>query len=472
MRWIIALPILFSCLCSNFAASNSKVPAPPNFPGASVGISVIDLSSGLEVTGVNQDKLFTPASVLKLLTTATALERLSPEYRFSTSFFYSGEIKNGILYGNLIIRGGGDGTLGSVYFDSTQPDQTLLYFAEQLKKNGIHTINGKLIVDQTLFPEPRYPAGRLWEDMANYYGAAPSGLSWRDNTFHLTLSSPPRSGENCQIVSVSPPLDDINFISHVYSATHNRDSAYIFGYPGLSQWEVRGSIPTNRPEFTIRGALPNPGETFAHELAKHIDYDTDNNIIDIQDDINYEDLHLLFTHLSPPLEEIIQIVNQRSHNLLADHLFLLNGLNAPKHHSLWDVATWNTIKYWKNAGIDMPLRFHDGSGLSPKNLASPRFFTDLLRHVNQTQYQSVFQKSLSVSGQSGSLRRMWSTNNRRGRVLAKSGSMQGVLGYSGYIYTNSGRKLAFCIIVNNYTQPFLEIRNSIEEYINFFIDHY
>lgn len=240
------------------------------FSGASVSVLVTDSATGEVLIESRADDLFIPASMLKLVTTATALEILGSRHRYNTEIRYTGTVENSNLYGDLFVIGGMDASLGSDFFSQTKPQQIIEQVWSSIRERGIKSISGDVVVLESVLYEPRYPAGRLWEDMANYYGVPPSALSWRDNSFNLTLSSPKQAGQLCTIVNTEPKLPGIEFKSLVYSANHGKDSAYIFGYPGLDKWEVRGSIPVGRNAFVIRGAMPNPGMQFAIELVESI----------------------------------------------------------------------------------------------------------------------------------------------------------------------------------------------------------
>jgi serine-type D-Ala-D-Ala carboxypeptidase/endopeptidase (penicillin-binding protein 4) len=441
--------------------------------GAQYSILVRDADSGDILASHNTDMLMIPASVLKLVTTATVLEKYGSDFRFNTRFFTDGEIRDGVIYGNIIIKGGGDGTLGSSFFDSTGPEMILNRIRKELERNGIIALKGSVVLDESAIPEPRYPAGRLWDDMANYYGAPPSALSWRDNSFELVLRSPAVVGSLCEIRDVRPKLPGIEFRSFVSGAVHNRDSAYIFGYPGLNQWEVRGSIPAGRSTFTIKGALPDPGLQFALEFKQLFSNGSEIEIVSGAEALkNIRPFRELFTISSPPLSDIIAVVNQRSHNLLADHLFLTLYEKGLPGMSNWDEAGLYLTNFWKAHGIASSIRLKDGSGLSPKNLITAEYMVDLISFMYKSPNSTFFEESLAVGGQRGTLSRMWASPAWQGRVVAKSGYMEGVLTYAGYIKTHKNRRLAFCIMVNNFTEPVGEIRKLIELEIGGFIEMY
>ncbi|MCA1759884.1 MAG: D-alanyl-D-alanine carboxypeptidase, partial [Bacteroidales bacterium] len=150
----------------------------PDYRNALIGIHVADLESEKTVFELNSNKLFIPASVLKLVTSAAALEILGPEYRFKTRVGYSGKIVKGTLHGDLIIIGGGDPALGSEYFkDHYFAPHFLEPWAKQIRAAGIKRIQGNQVLDGSLYDSEKIPRTWIWEDMGNYYGAGPSALT-------------------------------------------------------------------------------------------------------------------------------------------------------------------------------------------------------------------------------------------------------------------------------------------------------
>lgn len=440
---------------------------------AQIAFYAKDISSGEILRSYNSEKLMIPASALKILTTATSLEILGKDFQYSTFIFFEGTIQNEVLIGNIIVKGSGDPTFGSAFFPQNSPELILSTIKNSLTQKGIKQLNGKIIIDCSVLAPPNYPSGRLWDDMANYYGATPSGLTWRDNTFEVVLSSPQKTGQVCVVKQVQPAIEGVEFLSYVLSASNNKDSAYIYGFPGLTKWEIRGSIPAGQSDFTIKGTLPNPAHQFANELASLLSvYKNSIEIVvfDKKTFVNYQKLVPLATIRSPYLHDILKVVNQRSHNLMADHLYLLLASNSDSHVFSWDAAANLIIKFWRDKGVKGPTRIFDGSGISPKNLISARFMVDVLGTMNQSGSGPIFESSLAVGGISGTLRSIWSKPEWNGRVVAKSGSMEGVLCYAGYVYTKSNRKIAFALMVNNFVCPTSEIRKSIELEVGQLID--
>lgn len=443
-------------------------------PEAQVAFYVKDIDSGDILKDYNSGLLMTPASVTKIITTTTALDILGSDFQYNTKIFSQGEVINGTLNGDLIVIGAGDPTFGSSYFSQCSAEVVINKIIESLKNAGIKHINGKIIIDTSIISEPRYPAGRLWEDMGNYYGAPPSGLTWRDNTFEVYLSSPSDEGKLCKVESANTKISALEFVSYVRSANNQKDSAYIYGYPGLSKWEIRGTIPVNRSHFSIKGAIPDPAFQFASEITSLL---SDSNDIEIiisnNQPIKISDRsNLLLEIRSPYLSEIVSVINHVSHNLMADHLFLSLGNTNKTAGDNWINSANLVINHWRKQGLTKAIRLRDGSGLSPKNLISPDYLVDIITKTYLGKNNSFFESSLAVGGKNGTLSHIWQQPKWVGRVRAKSGSMEGVLCYTGYIKTIGNRNLAFCVMVNNFITSFKTVRGAIETEIGAIIDNY
>lgn len=419
--------------------------------GASVGILVRD-SNGEELLVHESDKLLAPASVQKLVTTATALSVFGQERRFDTKLYLIGEVTSqGVLNGDLLIVGGGDPTLGSKF--AKPLNRLLLEWVEVIKKRGIHSVTGKILLDPTIFDRYNLPRRWIWEDMGNYYGAAPSGLTINDNSFKLLLNSLGPVGASTQIIKTEPELLNVEFENYVLSSSVNRDLAYVFGAPNSRRRLVKGSIPVNRRSFVVKGALPMPADHLGFWLYNHLQQQEvlvqgKWEVLEKENSFASE-AELMHTEYGLSVAEIVRLTNQKSINLYADHLFLLLGNNNGE--ASYEMGG-EVIKQWLNEqGLDGGrIYLEDGSGLSRFNLISPEFVVDLLDTMNKSDQSGLFKKSLSVGGESGTLKRMFLSSPLKGRVYAKSGSMQGVRCYAGYLVQNNGEELIFSIMINNY----------------------
>lgn len=435
---------------------------------ASFSILIRDLKTGRNLVSFNEKKAMISASLMKLVTTATALEILGPDYRFSTRFWITGSIQNGTLQGDIVIEGLGDPTLGSKYFDARRPTAVLQKIEAFLRKEGINEISGKILIFEGCFDPFRYPSKRLWEDMGNYYGAPPSGLSWRDNSFEVALQSSNNIGSVCEVVSVSPWVRNLAFRSFVTSASHNKDSAYIYGVPGQPEWQIRGSIPVGRNHFTIKGALPEPGLSLGYEVSEIIHQVKNIPVAFIAHDDWRHSARQIGEIKSPLLSEIVKETNRKSINLFADHLLLtLGSTNDDSITSVWDKGLWEIERFWNRRIDNAYISIEDGSGLSPLNKISSSFLVKMLEYIYKegTNFKE-FQNSLSQSGYTGTLKYMWRQPGLKGKIYGKSGSMQDVIGYAGYYFPDQGNPLVFSIIINNHDMETREVREIVENYMS------
>ncbi len=422
---------------------------------------VVNVDSKDIIAAVNESYRMTPASLSKIFTSSAALIQLGADYRFKTQIgISSSNIVKGILNGDIIITGGGDPTLGSKYFTTTHPDSIFKRILTSIKSKGITSVSGELIIVSDYFSLPRYPSLRLWEDMSNYYGAPPAGLSLMDNTFTVTLKSPPQLGALCKIISVNPNCN-IEIDCRVKASPSQKDSAYIYGIPGLEEWYIDGAIPAGRKEFRVKGAMPFPEKVFGRLLMNYLN----KNGISV-DKLSFKssgkvgDIIDVGEITSPPLSSIIKVLNKRSVNLFADHLFL--AMAKENGTADWDNARRVVSEFWDSKIGANEIYLHDGSGLSPFNYCSPVDMVNVLMFMSEHESGDTFEESLSISGVDGTLKRIWDSKETKGSVKGKSGYMNGVLGYAGYITTKSDKKLTFCIIVNRFTRPVADVRNLIE----------
>ncbi len=193
------------------------------FNNASISFCAVDLSTGLTIAEYNPNLSLSPASIVKLFSTATAFEVLGSDYKPSTNIYTDGKIdSNGILQGNLWIRGGGDASLGSKYFnDDGKESQFLKIWCDTLKQLGIKKIVGSIISDASQFGYTGIPEGWNWSDMGNYYGAGPSGLVLYDNMVKYTFKTGTYVGAKTELVSMFPSVPNFQF--HNYITTSKKD---------------------------------------------------------------------------------------------------------------------------------------------------------------------------------------------------------------------------------------------------------
>jgi len=467
---------------------NAQIPQPvkqfvgsEKMKGASFSLQVKDLESGNILYSYDADRELTPASVMKLVTTATALELLGEETRFPTTLLYDGELKDGVLTGNLYIKGSGDPTLGSAHFAADRATYTYdqnEFMPEWLfavKQAGIRKITGSVIADESIFDTEGISPKWLVEDLGSYYGAGSYGLSVFDNILKVYLNTA-APGRSPVLADTEPVIPSLRFHNYLVSSGNTTDSSYVIGFPYSEDRFLYGTVPANRQKYLLRGDIPDPPLFLAQYLYESLVKEG----MKIEGEAtNYRLLSLagrwdpgkqteIVTTYSPPLIDIIQIINERSHNLFADAVIKMLGLSyKPKPGEV--VSSFGKgIKvienYWKSEGLDLThLHMADGSGLSVTNKLTAGFTCNLLLYMaKKSPYHESFRQTLPRAGIEGSVRNFLKGSSLQGNARLKSGSMSAVKGYAGYI-TKGDKQYAVALFVNNYNCDGREITKEIEK---------
>lgn len=436
---------------------------------AIVSASFIDISTQEELLSINSKTSVVPASVLKLVTTASALEFLGEDFKFKTSIYADGLISDGILNGNLVIVGGGDPTLGSSYFDSKEHN-FLLDWVLKIKQAGIDSITGSIVVDPSIYVDQDVPKTWVWEDLGNYYGAAAQGISLYDNMFYLYFNTENRDKGTTQIVRTEPSIQDLHIENLVKSSSINRDQAYIFGSTFDSYRQIRGSLPMGRQNFKVKASIPDPSVLLGTELKSRLYQekmiDADCIVLKKATDSDSTYLTTIYEHLSPTLSQIIRELNFHSVNLFAEHLCKHIGLKTLEEGST--IAGCKSIEsFWKLQGIGSKgLFLADGSGLSRVNAISASTLAKVLVNVTQKPYYKAFENSIPLVGIEGTIANYFVGSPIKGKARIKTGSMTRVRSFAGYMTTQKGKNLAFAVMVNNYNGASADMVRQMEQLIN------
>ncbi len=432
--------------------------------GAGIGICVAELSSDRILLSEGKDLLLAPASTLKTVTTATALELLGPRYRFRTDFGYTGNIdkSNNKLDGDLVVRGGGDPTLGSTVMEGAlSPEAIIKQLSQALKMAGIETISGDLVLDVSGYGPAETPGSWAWEDIGNYYGAAPSALTFADNLISLFFDSPSKAGEAVDLVRSEPELPWVTWQNELKSSSVNRDLAYVYGSPWGEKRVITGTIPAGQKEFLVKASMPEPPRYVGHFLAEKLTAEGIRILGSLKMISKKQEFVPLTTVWSPPLIDIITLINHESVNLFTEHLVMQLASEKSGAGSFQDGL--NIISgFWKEKGFDGTVFMEDGSGLSRYDAVSAGFLVKVLRVMHGSVHGGIFKSSLPSAG-NGTLGG-FSTDDFPGESLrCKSGSMDRVRGYAGYLQCKSGREVAFAVLVNNYPGASQEVVGKIRE---------
>jgi D-alanyl-D-alanine carboxypeptidase/D-alanyl-D-alanine-endopeptidase (penicillin-binding protein 4) len=440
---------------------------------ASVSISLREINSGNEVVDYYSTQLMVPASVQKVITTATALEILGDTFRYRTSIQLDGTIVNGKLKGNIWIKGSGDPTLGSEKFAQTSAESFLNTVFEAIKKSGINSIDGSIIADASVFETGMVPMGWNWADLGNYYGAGASGLTYMDNTIKVFFSSGNHPGDATQITHLKPSLDNIQWINEVVSGQPNSgDNAYFFSSEYSDLRYVRGTIPPGENNFEVKASMHDPPLYCAqavHQFLSSKGMIITNNPttlrhLMIEDKAYHVKQRITIeTIQSPSLTEIIKEINLNSNNLFAEHLFKTISMVKKGMGSI-DESKKLIKKHWENKGLNIEdCQWMDGSGLSRNNIVSTSILTSILYQIRKSKSADILYSSLPIAGRTGTLKGMWNGTFLENNLRAKSGSVNLVRCYAGYFKAHSGREFSFAIMVNNSNSSSVKLKDFIQK---------
>ena len=430
---------------------------------STVSYEVVNLKSGEVVASQNPMLCATPASVTKIITTATALELLGGDFQFSTYIETNGAIDNGVLNGDLIIRGGADPTLGSIHLG----DRAFLdYFVKVIKHKGINHITGDVIIDPTCLDRCAASVKWIWEDMGFHYGAAAFGLSAYDNTSIITMNSGD-FGTKPIITSVWPETPNLAIYNEVKTLSIPNDSVWAFCQPyGLALY-LQGGMPVNRNNYVVRTSIPNPSLVVAKSLHKMLgDYGVKvDGDYSVQTEYFSEQRTLIYEYKSRKLREIIRLTNFKSNNLYAEHIFRRLG-NIIMPNEATSSASIQVIKdYWAKQGVDVSALFlYDGCGLAAQNAYSAHFLNQILVHMRKSPNWDDFYQSLPRAGREGTVGSFLYKTKLQDITRLKSGSLSGVQCYSGYIM-HGDKEYAVTVMVNNFTCKRKDVKKQIEEWM-------
>ncbi len=474
---------------NGFASAADAVLAQPSAARAHWGISIVDAATGATLYARNDTQLFAPASNAKLFTTSAALALLGTGYFMTTRVVAEGTVDaRGTLHGDLRLLGGADPTLSGRAYPYTgrttrsdTPLGALDTLAGQVLAAGIHAVDGPVIADDTLFPDERYGAAWGWDDLQWEYGAPVSALPINDDVRYLTVTpgaavDAPVSASWLPSLSGAPDGLVITARTAAPGTPPALGVARLQGGEGL---RVYGTLPLNGQPTHLAMALDDParfaGQAFrASLLAAGVQIeggasvehraseDTRSFALETAEPLVLHALppgsssqgekpagRVVATRQSVPLGVIVTVVNKVSQNLHAELLLRLLGRAEGADGSAAQGA--RVVRAWAVTQAHVApddFLLYDGSGLSGKDLVTPRAFTTLLRYSTTQPWGALLRGSLPIAGVDGSLAGRLPT--LRGRVQAKTGTLSEVDTLSGFLTVDSGRTVVFSILCNSY----------------------
>ncbi|MGN9778764.1 D-alanyl-D-alanine carboxypeptidase/D-alanyl-D-alanine endopeptidase [Micromonospora sp. H33] len=433
-------------------ATIDAILADSRLAGAQASVVVKDAASGETVYHRNGDRRLVPASNTKLLTSAAALELLGPDHRFHTDVLAGGSRRGTVVNGDLHLRGGGDPTMLAADYDA---------LAAKVAASGIRVVTGNLVADDTRYDDTRLGPDWTWDDEPYYYAAQVSALTVTPDTDYdagtvIVHAAPAAAPGGRPVVTTTPATGYLRIDNRAttvadgdtsisFERVHGGNTVVVTGQIAVGDapasdwvtvWEptgyaadvFRSALRKHGVRVLGRTVLGRPTPAGAAEVARH-------------DSMTLAELMVPFLKLS----------NNGHAEVLAKEIGrVLAGSGT------WSAGIAAINGYVAGAGMDpATFRQRDGSGLSRRNLVPATEFVDLLTAVRAEPWFPAWYAALPVAGAAdrfvgGTLRSRMRGTPAAGNVHAKTGSLTGVSGLSGYVTDADGRLLAFSILLNNY----------------------
>lgn len=446
-----------------------------------LGVRLVDLS-GKVLYEHNPRSWFVPASNTKLYSSALALARLGPDYRITTRVRAAAEPdSDGVLHGDLRLVGGGDPSLsGRAYpydkekeWDDTTP--ALEQLADQIAARGIKRITGSVIGDDTAYVFEPFPDGWSIDDPLYEYGAPVSALTLNDNSLRLEVRPAETAGAPAEVY-LFPDAGHLTVISEVETIPAGQRGRIRLDRPAnTNELRIYGTIPAGVRPYSTLLAVPDPAlyaaQVFADALRRRgIEIRLPARALHRIDtnEAGGDSSIVLAERQSPPLIDLMKVVNKVSQNLHAELLLREVGRQGRSFTSR--EAGVEALQQFLQSEIGLQkddINFLDGSGMSRLNLLTPEATTKLLVYMAA---RPGWYESLPTGGEDGTLSRRFTGESVKGKVHAKTGSLSHVSALGGYLDHPKLGRLAFTVVLNNYNPPTSEARAGIDKLVATFLE--
>ncbi len=392
---------------------------------------------------LNANKYFIPASLIKLFTAGALLDLLPPSLKFTTRFMATTIIKDSVLKGDLYLEGGGDPGFVS---------ESLWNLVNNLKRNGLKTIEGDLIVDDSRFDQER-KGDRLPKPSHSSYDAPVGALSFNWNTANIYLNPGKQKLDPLRITIDPSPLYFKNIENLTKTTKTKKNQKNIFVQRKESHLreslKITGSLPLNSPEILIYRNILSPAIwtgwnaiSFLKQRGIHVTGQVKRGKMPNK-------AKVLAKWESRPLTEHIKLMMKYSNNFMVEMLIKnmvveLTGKTGNLKDGLKIIK-----KHIKSLNIE-PDKYTmiQASGLSRKNKVTPEHLLTALKYWLNHPLQPEFESALPIAGEDGTLKKYFKSSRLKGRIHAKTGSINGVTGLAGYLTTKNGEKKMFVFLFN------------------------
>lgn len=440
----------------------SAILANEHLEGTVTGVSIKRADTGELLYQQNGDIRLHPASNMKLLTAAAALETLGKDYQFATEILTDGKRRGKVLHGNLYLKGKGDPTLLQTDF---------VQFAKDLKKQGIRKIKGDLIGDDTWYDDVRLSQDLNWSDEPFYTGAQVSALTLSPNEDYdagtvIVEATAKDTAKGKAEIRVTPETDYITIKNNtkMVDAGEPRDIS-IEREHGSNTIVVEGTMPVEGAASRSWVSVWEPTGYALDVFKKSLKAQGISFIGNSKDTFaaTPADAQLLTSKQSMPLKDLLIPFMKLSNNGHGEVLTKEMG-KVINDEGSWDEGLQVIGDVITDFGVDEDtILLRDGSGMSHKNMIPANDLAELLYNVQDEDWFAAYKESLPVAGEAerlvgGTLRYRMTSEPAKGNVTAKTGSLTGVSTLSGYVTTKDGKPLIFSIMVNNYVGSSATIR--------------
>jgi D-alanyl-D-alanine carboxypeptidase/D-alanyl-D-alanine-endopeptidase (penicillin-binding protein 4) len=497
IRWmkysVVAVALLYSI--ESMAQSNEplaaridKIISRPEFAHANFGIEFYAMDTGRIIYKLNADKLFVPASTTKLLTEGTVLARLGADFRFHTRIYRTGPIDvSGRLKGDLVLVASGDpnlsnrlqpnGTLAFMDDDHVEggpalpgdPLSVIRKLAQAVYAKGVRQIDGHVLIDASLFPDGPREGGS---------NVVLSSIVINDNVIDITATPGSNAGDPVAL-HISPQTSYAHFVNHLTTAAAggqaSLDTDNVSNPDGTATLTLSGSIPVGSAPQNWVAPVPSPtrfATLVLEDSLRATGIKVPSRHASAQGSAGalahfYTDENLVAEHVSAPLSEDVKVTLKVSQNLHAGiGQYLLGAYVAHDKTDPFKAGFKIEHAFLEEAHLDLNGASQgDGAGGDWADLFSPDFMCSYLIHWSKRPEFDVFFKALPILGKDGTLAKVQTESPAAGHVFAKTGTflsedllsgknMLNSKGLAGYVFTQSGRKLAFAAYINHFRLPF------------------
>ena len=459
----------------------SEIIDKPELASAMVGIKVASLDTGRVLFEENAMKLLRPASNMKIYTVAAALDRLSPDYRFTTSVYAPTKPdSSGVIKGNLTIFGRGDPSIAA-RFNNGDYFKGIDDLATRIAAAGVKRVDGDLVGDESYFVGPQYGSGWEWDDLTWYYGAEVTPLTVNDNALDLFIKPGSEVGKPA-VITTGPPdplLKIVNRVTTLSRGTRRdisisrdlgEDVITINGSIGLDDKGYTGGIGISHPAmlfmYLLRTSLAQRGVTIKGQSRTETFESKQNSqspgrlyaLTSLPQGLPTPPTEIA-TLQSPPLSLIAAQTLKPSQNLYTELILRTLGKVSPAPTTTpstiglttEDQGLETVRAFLKGVGIrPESLVLSDGSGLSRNDMITADASVQLLTFMSRHRYAAFFREALPIAGVDGTLRTRFRNTPAENNLRAKTGSLSSAASLSGYVTSAAGEKLVFSIMVNNY----------------------